>query len=88
MQDPPPRRKDIPDAGLPEPVENPDRRQVRIELKGPLGCLAGAIILAVALMILLVAAFAGLIAVAFAFWIGAAFVAISIIAALIRGRVR
>lgn len=86
MQDRPPRHKDIPDEALPEPVEYRGRRQVRIELKGPLGCLAGSIILAVALAILLVAAFAGLVAVAVAFWVGAAFVAIAIIAALIRGR--
>lgn len=76
-------RKDTLEAGA-----FPGRRQVRIELKGPLGCVAGAIILAVALTILLVAAFAGLIAVALAFWIGAAFLAIAIVAALIRGRLR
>jgi hypothetical protein len=61
---------------------------VRIELKGPLGCLAGMIVLAVGLAILLVAAMVGLIAVAVAFWVGAAFAAIVIIAALIRGRIR
>ena len=73
---------------LPGPSAFRSRRQVRIELKGPLGCLAGMIVLAVALAILLVAAMAGLIAVAVAFWVGAAFAAVAIIAALIRGRIR
>ena len=88
MQDRPPRHKDVPDDALPEPIELRGGRQVRIELKGPLGCLAGAVILAVVLAILLVAAFAGLIALAVAFWVGLGFVAIAIIAALIRGRLR
>lgn len=86
MQDRPPRHKDIPDDNLPEPVEYRPGRQVRIELKGPLGCLVGTIILAVALAILLAAAFAGLIAMAVVFWIALGFVAFAIIAALIRGR--
>jgi hypothetical protein len=81
-------RKDAPDDELPEPGAIHGRRQIRIELKGPLGCLAGALVLAAALSILLVAAFAGLIAIAVAFWIGAAFLAVAIIAALIRGRLR
>lgn len=89
MQDRPPRRKDIPDSPPLEPVSDLRRgRQVRIELRGPAGCLAGAIILAVALAILLVAAFAGLIALTVAFWFAAGFAAIAIIAALIRGRFR
>lgn len=79
-------RKDTPDGELPEPSAFRSRREVRIELKGPLGCLAGTIVLAVMLAILLVAAIAGLVAVAFAFWVGAAFVAIAVIAALIRRR--
>ena len=81
-------RKDASRGELPEPGQFPSRRQVRIEIKGPLGCLVGAVILAAALATLLVTAFAGLIAIAVAFWIGAAFVAIAIIAALIRGRLR
>jgi len=89
MQDRPPRRKDIPDNPPPEPTPELRRgKQVRIELKGPVGCLAGAVILAVALAILLVAAFAGLIALTVVFWFAAGFVAIAIIAALIRGRLR
>lgn len=80
--------KHTPDRELPEPSATRGRREVRIELKGPLGCLAGMIVLAVALAILLVAAIAGLVAVAVAVWVGAAFVAIAIIAALLRGRTR
>jgi hypothetical protein len=76
----------MPDAELPETAGRRGGREVRIELRGPLGCLAGVIMLAIAVAILLVAAFAGLIAVAAALWIGAAFLAIAIIAALIRGR--
>jgi hypothetical protein len=86
VQDRPPRHKEVPDDAPPESVEFRRGRQVRVELKGPLGCLAGAIILTVGLAILLVAAFAGLIALAVAFWIGLGFVALAIIAALIRGR--
>lgn len=82
----PPRRIDMPKAELSETAERRRGRAVRIELRGPLGCLAGAIILAVALASLLVVAFAGLIAIAVAFWIGAAFLAVAIVAALIRGR--
>jgi len=74
------------DGELPEPSATRSRREVRIELKGPLGCFVGTIVLAVVLAVLLVAAIAGLVAVAVAFWVGAAFVAIAIIAALIRGR--
>ncbi len=88
MQDRPPRRKDVPDGPLPERVEIGGGRQVRIELKGPLGCAAGAIMLAIGLAILIAAAFAGLVAVAVAFWVGLGFVAFAIIAALIRGRPR
>jgi hypothetical protein len=74
------------DGELPESGAFRSRREMRIELKGPLGCLAGTIILAAAVAMLLVAAFAGLIAVAVAFWIGAAFLAMAIVAALIGGR--
>jgi hypothetical protein len=80
--------KGTPDGELPEPSAFRSRREVRIELKGPLGCLAGTIVLALVLVILLIAAIAGLVAVAIVFWVGAAFVAIAIIAALIRGRIR
>lgn len=82
----PPRRSEMLDADLPETAGRRRGGEVRVELRGPLGCLAGAIILAVALALLLIAAFAGLIAIAVAFWIGAAFLAIAIVAALIRGR--
>lgn len=86
MQDRPPRRKDVPDESLPEPVTYSAGKQVRIELRGPLGCAAGLLLLAIAFAILVAAAFAGLIAVAVAFWVGLGFVALAIIAALIRGR--
>lgn len=86
MQDRPPRRKEVPDESLPEPVALNGDSQVRIELKGPLGCAAAIILLAIAFAILVAAAFAGLIAVAVAFWVGLGFVALAIIAALIRGR--
>ena len=76
----------MPDAELQETAGRRGGREVRIELRGPLGCLAGVIMLAIAVAILLVVAFAGLIAVAAALWIGAAFLAIATIAALIRGR--
>ena len=85
MQDRPPRHKDVPDGSLPEPT-GIGGRQVRLELKGPLGCAAGAIMLAIGLAILIAAAFAGLVAVAVAFWVGLGFVAFAIVAALIRGR--
>ena len=78
--------KRTPDGELPASSAFRSRREVRIELKGLPGCLAGMIILAAAVAILLLAAFAGLIAVAVAFWIGAAFLAMAIVAALIRGR--
>ena len=81
-------RKDASGNESPTTDRLPSRRQMRIELNGPLGCLVGAIILTSALAILLVTAFAGLIAIAVAFWIGAAFVATAIVAALIRGRLR
>ena len=88
MQDRPPRRKEVPDERLPERTTFTQHgRQVRIELKGPLGCLVGTIVLAVALAILFAAAFAGLIAMAVVLWIALGFVAFAIIAALIRGRV-
>ena len=87
MQDRPPRHKDIPDGSLPEPVSDlPHGKQVRLELKGPLGCAAGILLLAIAFAILVAAAIAGLVAVAVAFWVGLGFVALAIIAALIRGR--
>lgn len=86
MQDRPPRRKEIPDESLPEPVAFSGDRQVRLELKGPFGCAVAILLLAIAFAILVAAAFAGLIAVAVAFWVGLGFVALAIIAALIRGR--
>ncbi len=88
MQDRPTRRKDVPDGSLPEPGEPGDRRQIRVELRGPLGCAVGLLLLAIAFAILVAAAFAGLIAVAVAFWIGLGFAALAIVAALIRGRLR
>jgi hypothetical protein len=87
VQDRPPRHKDVPDGSLPEPLsDSPQGRQVRIELKGPLGCAAGILLLAIAFAILVAAALAGLVAVAVAFWVGLGFVALAVIAALIRGR--
>jgi len=71
---------------VPEPVAFSGDRQVRLELKGPFGCAAAILLLAIAFAILVAAAFAGLIAVAVAFWVGLGFVALAIIAALIRGR--
>ena len=86
MQDRPPRRKDVPDESLPEPVAFSGDSQVRIGLKGRLGCVAAILLLAIAFAILVAAAIAGLIAVAVAFWVGLGFVALAIVAALIRGR--
>lgn len=87
MQDRTPRRKDVPDESLPEPALHLTQgRHVRLELKGPLGCAAAILLLAIAFAILVAAAFAGLIAVAVAFWVGLGFIALAIVAALIRGR--
>jgi hypothetical protein len=86
VQDRPPRRKEVPDESLPEPVSFNGGKQVRVELKGPFGCAVAILLLAIAFAILVAAAIAGLIAVAVAFWIGLGFVALAIIAALIRGR--
>jgi hypothetical protein len=87
LQDHPPRRKDVPDDSPPEPVEaRPVAKLTTIELRGPLGCAAALLLLAIAFAILVAAAFAGLIAVAVAFWVGLGFVVLAIIAALIRGR--
>jgi hypothetical protein len=87
VQDRPPRHKDVPDESLPEPISDlPGGRQVRIELKGPFSCMAAILLLAIAFAILVAAAFAGLIAVAIAFWVGLGFIALAIIAALIRRR--
>ena len=89
MQDRPSRRKELPDQPSAEPgPERSHGKQVRIELKGPLGCLFGAILLAVALVILVVAAFTGLIALAVAFWIAAGFIAFALLAALLRAAFR
>ena len=87
MQDRPSRRKEVPDESLPEPIgAGPQGRHYQIELKGPFGCAVAILLLAIAFAILVAAAFAGLIAVAVAFWVGLGFVALAIIAALIRGR--
>jgi hypothetical protein len=86
VQDRPPRRKDVPDETLPDQMTFTGDKQVRIELKGPFGCAVAILLLAIAFAILVAAAFAGLIAVAVAFWVGLGFVALGIIAALIRGR--
>ncbi len=67
MQDRPPRRKEVPDESLPEPVVLSADRQVRLELKGPFGCALAILLLAIAFAILVAAALAGLIAVAVAF---------------------
>jgi hypothetical protein len=63
-------------------------RHVHIELKGPLGCLAGSVVLLVVLALLAVAVVAGLIAVAAAFWIAAMIVAIGILTAILRSKGR
>ncbi len=77
----------MPDGSPPHPGEFHAAESVtRIELKGPFGCAAAILLLAIAFAILVAAAFAGLIAVAVAFWVGLGFVALGIIAALIRGR--
>jgi hypothetical protein len=87
VQDRPPRRKDVPDETLPEPIAaGPQGRHYQIELRGPLGCAVAIVLLAIAFAILVAAAFAGLIALAVAFWVGLGFVALAIIATLIRGR--
>ena len=59
--------------------------RVHIELKGPLGCLAGSVILTLAICVLVIAALVGLIAVTAAFWIASAILALGIIAAILRG---
>lgn len=59
-------------------------RRVDIELRGPLGCLVGSIILALAFCLLVVAGIAGFIAVAVAFWTGAAILALGILGAIVR----
>jgi hypothetical protein len=87
VQDRSPRHKEVPRQSLPEPLPGlPAGKSVRIELKGPLGCAAAILLLAIAFAILVAATFAGLIAVAIAFWVGLGFIALAIIAALIRGR--
>jgi hypothetical protein len=87
VQDRRPRRKDVPDEALPEPIaERLQGRHYQIELKGPFGCAVAILLLAIGFAILVAAAFAGLIAVAVAFWVGLGFIALAIIAALIRGR--
>lgn len=73
MPNEPPRHRKVPDRLPPEPVSRSGHgTRVQIELKGPSGCLAGSVILALALGLVVIAVVAGLIAAAAAFWIASA----------------
>lgn len=84
MHDGPHRNGDVDRGSAGSPLLRGRVRGVMVELTGPLGCLAGSVVLALALAVLIAAAVAGLIALAVAFWIAAALVVIGLIAALIR----
>ena len=66
------------------PADAASRRGTRVDiaLKGPLGCLAGSVVLVLAICVLVIAALVGLIAVTAAFWIATAILALGIIAGL------
>ena len=61
-------------------------RHLRLELRGPAGCAAGAVLFGLAVVVLAVVAFAGLIALSLAIWLMIVLAAIGVVAALFRRR--